>query len=242
MKEKIMAIIPARGGSKGLPRKNIRLLCGKPLIAWTIKEALRSRFITRVIVSTDDKEIAQVAKKYGAEVPFMRPVDIAQDLSTDIEFIIHALETLRDDENYEPDIILRLAPTSPLRTSKDIDQCIEHLLKHRPLDSVRAITVASKHPYKMWSITEDDKRIRPFFSNKITGYTNPYDQPRQIMPHAYTHGAIDVTRMRTLKKYKAVSGPNIGYVIIPQEAALDIDDEIDFELANIYLRKRLKYI
>jgi len=114
----ILAIIPGRGGSKGVPGKNIKMLLGKPLIAWTIEEAKKSKYLTRIIVSTDSQEIADIAKQYGAEVPFLRLVEISGDLATDVEFLLHALDFLKEKENYEPEIILRLPPTSPLRTAR----------------------------------------------------------------------------------------------------------------------------
>ena len=118
----ILAIIPARGGSKGIPRKNIKPIAGKPLIAWIIQAAKGSKYITRIIVSTDDNEIASVSKEYGAEAPFIRPKEISGDLSTDVEFLTHALKALKEKEGYGPDIILRLPPTSPLCTRAHIDE------------------------------------------------------------------------------------------------------------------------
>ena len=135
----ILGIIPARGGSKGIPGKNIKMIAGKPLIEWTIEAAKKSKLLTRVIVSTDDEKIAEVAKQYGAEVPFLRPKDIAQDLSTDVEFLIHALDWLKANQGYEPEIIVRLPPTSPLRTAAHIDEGIKKLMDTPEADAVRPI-------------------------------------------------------------------------------------------------------
>ncbi|MEK7090571.1 MAG: acylneuraminate cytidylyltransferase family protein, partial [Patescibacteria group bacterium] len=146
-KMEILGIIPARGGSKGVPGKNIRNLAGKPLIAWTIEIAKQSNLLTRLIISTDSEEIAKVAEKYGGEVPFLRPAEISGDLATDVEFLNHALDFLKQKENYEPDIILRLPPTSPLRTAAHIDQGIQKLLDNPDADSCRPITESPKHPY-----------------------------------------------------------------------------------------------
>src|SRR5262245_17436437 len=130
-----LAIIPARGGSKGVPRKNIRCFCGKPLIAWTIEEARKTRHPLRIVISTDDPETARVAEQYGAEAPFLRPAEISGDLATDIEFLLHALDFFKARENYEPKIILRLPPTSPLRTADDINHGITKLLDTSDADA-----------------------------------------------------------------------------------------------------------
>src|SRR3989344_8489661 len=158
---KILAIIPARGGSKSIPRKNIKILAGKPLIAWTIEEAKKTKHPMRVIVSTDDEKIADVARKFGAEVPFLRPAEISGDLATDIEWLTHALDWLKQRESYEPDIVVRLPPTSPLRTATDIDLGIETLIGHAHADSSRAICESPKHYYKMWKTSEGSPYLEP---------------------------------------------------------------------------------
>jgi|TARA_Y100000310_G_scaffold162742_1_gene162688 N-acylneuraminate cytidylyltransferase len=186
MKEhKILAIIPARGGLKDVPKKNIRELAGKPLLAWTVEEAKKSKYIDRVIVSTDDEETADIARKYGAEVPFMRPAGISQDLSTDIEFLTHAVDFLKENENYEPDIVVLLRTTSPLKTAQHIDKGIELLIKTPEADAVRPIIESPKHPYKMWKISEDKKWTEPFLSKDFTGMDEPYNGPRQVLPDVY---------------------------------------------------------
>jgi CMP-N,N'-diacetyllegionaminic acid synthase len=138
----ILGIIPARGESKRVPCKNIKLFLGKPLIAWTIDEVKKSKFITRAIVSTDDLKVAEVGRIFGGEVPFIRPKEIAQDLSTDVEFLLHALDWLKEHESYEPEIVLRLPPTAPLRTAIHIDQGIETLLNTQGADAVPEFAVA----------------------------------------------------------------------------------------------------
>lgn len=236
----ILGIIPARGGSKGIPRKNVKLLAGKPLIAWSIEEAKKSRHLTRVIVSTDDEEIAAVARQYGAEAPFMRPRELAQDLSTDVEFLLHALDWLKGKEGYEPEIILRLPPTSPMRTAAHIDEGIEKLLSMPDADAVRPICEAPKHPYKLWKISEDKKYLEPFLPKSFTGFDEPYNLPRQLFPKAYIHtGAMDVIRARTLYDQKSTSGRKLGYFFMPHEDAVNIDHPIDFEIAEFLMQKRL---
>src|SRR5262249_34406295 len=153
-----------RGGSKGVPRKNIRFFCGKPLIAWTIEEAQKTSHPIRIVVSTDDAETAEVAVQYGAEAPFLRPAAISGDLATDVEFLLHALDFFQARENYQPKIILRLPPTSPLRTADDIDRGIAMLLDTPDADAVRPIVESPKHPYKSWQISADGKWLKPFLS------------------------------------------------------------------------------
>lgn len=235
----ILAVIPARGGSKSIPRKNIKLLAGKPLIAWTIEEAKKSKHITRIIVSTDDEEIAEVARSYGAEVPFIRPAALAQDLSTDVEFLTHALNFLKEKEGFVPDIVLRLPPTSPLRTAEDIDAGIEALLADSSADAVRPIMEAPKHPYKMWKVNEADKRLEPFLDSAFTGFTEPHNLPRQLFPKVYLHtGAMDVMRRATIEEQHSTSGRHLGYFFMDPSHSVNIDHPIDFDIAEFLMQKR----
>jgi N-acylneuraminate cytidylyltransferase len=236
----ILAIIPARGGSKSIPKKNIQPLLGKPLIAWVIAAARSSRYITRSIVSTDDEEIAAVARSFGAEVPFMRPVEISGDFSTDIEFLIHALDWLKAHEGYEPEIVLRLPPTSPLCTGEHIDQGIDKLLHTPEADAVRPITAVSKHPYKMWKISLDGRWLEPLLSAEITGFARAHDLPRQLFPKVYIHtGAMDVMRLRTIRELKSTSGIKLAYFFMDNRESINIDDQIDFDMAEFFMRRRL---
>ena len=240
MRSEILAIIPARGGSKGVPGKNIRNLAGKPLIAWTVEEAKKSKLLTRVIVSTDSEEIAEVARSYGAEVPFLRPKEISQDISTDVEFLLHALDFLKNKEGYEPDIILRLPPTSPLRTASHIDEGIKTLIDNPDADSCRPITESPKHPYKMWQIREDSPIMEPFLSRVVTQMDEPYNLPRQLLPKAYIHtGAMDIMRLRTIRDLKSTSGKKVAYFFMKPEDSINIDSEIDFQIAEVLMKKRL---
>jgi N-acylneuraminate cytidylyltransferase len=138
-KPEILVIIPARGGSKGIPRKNIRMFSGYPLIAWSIAAAKKSQSVTRVIVSTDDPEIAAVAREWGAETPFLRPTEFAQDKTTDLPVFEHALKWLKENEKYQPDIVIQLRPTSPIRPLHCVDDAVKILLDHPQADSVRGI-------------------------------------------------------------------------------------------------------
>ena len=237
---KVLGIIPARGGSKGISRKNIKLLLGKPLIAWTIEEANKSKYITRLIVSTDDEEIAAVAKSYGAEVPFLRPAEISHDLATDVEWITHALDWFKEKEVYEPDMIARLPPTSPLRTAADIDLGVETLMKHPEADSSRAICESPKHPYKMWKTAAGNPYLIPFLDETFTGFADSHNLPRQLFPKTYIHtGAVDVIRPRTVREQKSTSGKKCAYFFMKLEDSVNIDSAMDFELAEFLLNKRL---
>lgn len=236
----ILAIIPARGGSKGVPGKNIRSLAGKPLIAWTIEEAKKSTHALRTIVSTDDPGIADVARACGADVPFMRPAQISGDLSTDVEFIEHALGVMKETEGYVPDILLRLPPTSPLRTHEDIDKGVATLLADPEADAARPIMEALKHPYKMWKIGDSQKYLESFLPREFTGFDEPHNLPRQRFPLVYIHtGAMDVVRRSTIETQHSTSGKRLAYFFMPPERSVNIDHPIDFEIAEFLMKKRL---
>ena len=235
----ILGIIPARGGSKGIPGKNIKMIAGKPLIEWTIEAAKKSKLLTRVIVSTDDEKIAEVAKQYGAEVPFLRPKDIAQDLSTDVEFLIHALDWLKANQGYEPEIIVRLPPTSPLRTAAHIDEGIKKLMDTPEADAVRPIIETPKHPYKFWKISQDGQWLEPFLGKEITSFDEPQNLPRQLFPKVYMHtGAMDVVRTKTVREQLSTSGKKLSYFFMTPEASVNIDHQIDFDFAEFLLNKQ----
>ncbi len=235
MKE-ILAIIPARGGSKGLPDKNIRPLAGHPLIAYSIKAALDSPSITRVIVSTDSEKIASMAKHYGAEVPFIRPNEISGDLSTDLEVFKHALDWLKINEEYVPDFIVQLRPTSPIRTVSLIESCIERLITS-DCDSLRIVTKAFHTPYKMWQVSDENAPMTPLL--EIADIAEPYNQPRQNLPDVYWQiGTLDVIKSSVIIKDHSMSGSKILPYIIPQELAADIDDLKSFEVAEYILKNK----
>src|SRR5690349_22298410 len=150
-----LALIPARGGSKGIPRKNIRSFAGYPLIVWSIAAAKQASSVTRVIVSTDDEEIASVAREYGAETPFLRPAEFAQDNTTDLPVFEHALQWLETNENYQPEVVIQLRPTSPIRPKDCIESAVRILLEHVDADCVRGVVPAGQNPHKMWRFAGD---------------------------------------------------------------------------------------
>ena len=235
----VLTIIPARGGSKGIPQKSIRMLAGKPLIAWTIEEAHKAKLTGRVIVSTDSEEIAEVAREYGAEVPFMRPPEISKDLSTDLEFVLHALSFFEEREKWVPDAVARFSPTTPLRNAKVMDDAIELLLKNPDIDSVRPISLLSHHPYKAWKI--EGEFIRPAFDGAVTGHAEPHNMPRQLFPQLYAHlGASGVAWTPVFREKRSTSGEKIKYTIIDEREALDINTPLDFDIAEFLMLKRLK--
>jgi len=233
--KEVLALIPARGGSKGLPRKNIRPLLGKPLIAYAIEEAAKSRYISRIVVSTDDEEILEVARSYGAEVPFLRPAELAKDNVTDLPVFQHALQYLMDSEEYRPEIVAHLRPTAPMRTHDHIDHGIE-LLVESGADSVRSVCPAPKHPCKMWRFV--GKKIVPFLTENICG-KEAYNLPRQQLPPVYIqNGSVDITWWDTIMKKNSMTGEIIVGMLMEEEDSVNIDSEIDLMLAEILLRKR----
>lgn len=225
----IAAIIPARGGSKGLPRKNLLPLCGHPLIAYSILAAQNSRTVQRIIVNTDDPEIAQIALRYGAEVPFIRPATLASDNSTDLEVFQHALEWHKQQENYRPDLIVHLRPTSPLRRSTWIDEAVQsmHILH---ADALRAVTPSPYTPYKMWKIQEDQGSLVPLLT--LPEIEEPYNAPRQSLPQTYWQtGTLDIIKPAVIEN-GSMSGNKIIPFIIDQKYIADIDAQQDLESAE----------
>jgi N-acylneuraminate cytidylyltransferase len=227
----VLAIIPARGGSKGIPRKNIRLFAGYPLVAFSIAAGLQAETVTRVIVSTDDEEIAGVARRYGAETPFLRPAELAHDRTTDLPVFQHALEWLAENEGYRPDIVVHLRPTTPVRPPDLVDRSVRLLLAHPEADSVRGITPARENPFKMWLTDGEDKPIRPLTT--VSGIDESYNAPRQLLPMAYQHtGLIDVIRPDTILKLNSMSGKTILPIIFDPSYAADLDAPDDWRRAE----------
>ena len=216
----VLALIPARGGSKSIPGKNIRLLAGHPLMAYSIAAGLRANSVNRVIVSTDDEEVAKIAVGYGAEAPFMRPPDLAADDTPDLPVFQHALSWLESQEGYHPDVIVQLRPTSPLRPLDCVDKAVEFLLSHPEADSVRGVVPTGQNPYKMWRLTGDG-RLEPLLTN---GFDEPYNMPRQKLPKTYWQtGHIDVIRPATIIEGNSMSGEVILPIMLDPEYTVDID-------------------
>ncbi len=232
-----MGVVGARSGSKSIKDKNIKPLFGKPLMGWVIEAAKKSKFVNRLIISTDSEKYAELAKKYGAESLFLRPGNLADDQASDIDYLTHATLWMEQNANWKPDIILRLPPTTPLCKTESIDACIQLLLDDKEATSCRTITKASKHPYKLWK--KEGNRLVSFIPKELTGFDEPSNMPRQAFPGAYTHVDIIAVRYDTLIKDKLLTGEKTLFHEIPKGDAVDIDDENDFLLAEILLKKRL---
>jgi len=228
MKYKILGIIPARGGSKGIPKKNIISIAGKSLLAWTIEEAKKSRFLNKIVVSSDDPQIISVAEKYNCEI-IKRPKRYATDYASSASVIIHALKYLKKEENYTPDIIVLLQPTSPLRTFVDIDKAIKIFIR--------------KRAEALISITEwDNKCLKCFFMKKgiLQGIVNnefPF-MSRQILPKIYIpNGAIYIVLEKKFRKHKKLFlKKTIGF-LMDKEKSIDLDSPQDIPFLENILKK-----
>ena len=220
---KTLAIVLARGGSKGILKKNIRLLAGKPLIVYSIEAALKSKYIDKVVVSTEDTEIAKIAKKHNVEV-IERPRELALDDTPSLPVLKHSIKFLEDNRGYRANVVVVLQPTSPLRKVSDIDKCIEKLVKEK-CDSIITLRKVEHPPHWMVKLDMQD-RIREFFKlDKI--------DRRQDIPDIYIpNGAVFVTWQNTITKHNTIRGPDTRGVLMPQERSLDIDTELDFLIAE----------
>ena len=224
----ILGIIGARSGSKGVPNKNIQPLAGKPLMAWIIETAQRSRYIDRVIVSTNLEEYAVIARQYGADVPFLRPEELATDASPEFEYMEHAVEWLAKNEEYEPDIVVRLLPTVPLQMPEDIDSCIEELLKDPEAQSAVVIAEARQHPHKALKLVDDGKGSHYLVTYITDSGRDVTPIARQSYEKAYFRANVIVSRTEVIGEHHSLTGDHVRYHIIPQERAIDIDSRIDF--------------
>jgi N-acylneuraminate cytidylyltransferase len=229
---KVMALIIARGGSQRVPNKNIRPLAGRPLIAYSIEAAKRSRYVNRILVSTDNDAIAEVALKEGAEAPFRRPAEISRSHSTELQAVEHALGWLRSHESYEPDLVVLLRPTSPLRTAATIDRGVELLLGDPEAHCVRTVRLCSEHPHKMWVMERDGRRIRSFVpvEQKLPeAHTLAY----QLLPTVYVQNAsMDVLRPSNIWRLRSTTGTEIIPLVMDEIESIDINSELDFLLAE----------
>jgi CMP-N,N'-diacetyllegionaminic acid synthase len=222
----ILCIIPARSGSKGILDKNIKLYKKKPLIAWSIEQAINCKYKMKIIVSTDSERYASIAKTYGAEVPFIRPKAISDDSSLDIEFMKHCVDWLETNEQYKSDIIVHLRPTSPLRKVSHINAALDIFLEKRTTyDSLRSVIEIEKSPYKMYNVINNE--LMPLFKS-VNGINEVYNQCRQILPKCYLHnGYIDILNTELLKNH-TISGDKIYPYVMNHNDNIDIDNENDW--------------
>jgi len=227
VKKEILAFIPARGGSKGLPRKNIRLLKNKPLIAYTIEAALNSRYITNVIVSTEDQEICQISEDFGAKV-IKRPIELASDVSATIDAFEYTIKEL-EKMNIFPEISILLQPTSPLRNSQDIDNACDIFFENN-CDEVIGVVEPDHSPY--WSFNSQEGILTPVFDwDKI--HKRRQDLPKTYIPN----GSIYIANTRLFIERHSFFTKNLRYYKMPYERGFDIDNEIDFKLCEFFLNE-----
>jgi len=225
----VLALIPARGGSKSIPHKNIRSFAGHPLIAYSIAAGLATESVTRLLVSTDDEEIAAIARKYGAETPFLRPAELSQDNTPDLPVFQHALQWLEENEGYRPEILVQLRPTSPLRRVWHIDQSIYQLLAHPEADAIRTVCEPFQNPFKMWQI-DPEGFMQPLIH---TEYQEAYNMPRQLLPEVYWQtGYVDAAWRDTIIEKASMTGERILPLVIPPNDWIDIDSADDWRRAE----------
>jgi CMP-N,N'-diacetyllegionaminic acid synthase len=239
MGHKVLAIIPARGGSVRVPRKNVKMLNGKPLIAYSIEAARGSRSVSRIIVSTDDDEIRDVAMQYGAEVPFRRPADISGDVPTE-DVIVHAVEWLEENDRYVPDIVVCLEPPVPFRRAEHIDKCVSAILAEESVDS--AITVTNVRGMRPeWMVRVDkDNLITPYtdYFEKHGGALLRFPASQEFEPLYKVSGVVFSCRVDVLRKYKSLVGVKCAAVEIDHRETFDLDYPEDFDMCEIVMRKR----
>ena len=227
---RVLGIIPARGGSKGIPRKNLALLNGKPLLAYTAEAALRSRRLAKVVLSTDDQEIADYGKSIGLQVPFLRAAALAQDKSPTIDVLLDVLVRLATaGESY--DAVFTLQPTNPLRTVADIDGAID-LLERKSCDSVISFTeVGGRHPARMKTVDAEGRVVNPPFAEQFEG------MPRQLLPKYYLReGSVYLTRVPVLTGQHSLQGKDCRAWIVPEWRACNIDTQFDFFITEQVLQ------
>ena len=220
----VLAIIPARSGSKVIPHKNIRLYRGLPLLVHSVNHAKNAKLVTRVIVSTDSNEYAEIAKSAGAEVPFIRPAEISGDQSTDLEVMQHAIDWLSENESWKPDILVHLRPTHPVRNPSDIDAMINLLVSNPTTDSVRSVSPAPLTPFKMWFRNSSTGSLTPVVEDGE--FPEAYNQPRQLLPKVFMQNAsIDVAWTKTIQSGSMTGSEIAGYEM---DKCFDIDLESEF--------------
>jgi len=231
----ILALIPARGGSKGIKRKNLITINGKSLVEHSIHHAINSELINRVIVSTDDDEIAEISINAGAEVPFLRPKHLAEDHVLDLPVFQHALNYLKQEENYVPDYVVHLRPTSPYRKKGWIDSAIDLLKSNINADSVRSVSEVQQHPYRVFDIGRDGF-LEPIMSHREK---EPFLLRRQDLPKMFFYNCvIDVTKPSTIELLESMTGKKILPFEISSDDVFDIDSNRDYQIAKSLLEKR----
>jgi CMP-N,N'-diacetyllegionaminic acid synthase len=230
---KVLCIIPARSGSKGIPGKNIKLLCGKPLIAYSIEQALKTDFIDRIVVSTDDENIAEISRNFGAETPFIRPANLATDEASTLDVLLHSIEWCKKNENLHYDIVLLLHANTPLRDKNDIRKCVE-ILVDQNADNVFSVSPASNNPY--FNMVEVNEK-----NNEVALIKDGNFHNRQSAPSVYDMNSSIYTWWNDiLVEKKALYLPKTRIHIMPRERSVDIDEPIDFRIAEMLMKDCIK--
>lgn len=228
-----------RGGSKGLPGKNIRPLGGRPLIAWAIAAGLCADLIDRVVCSTDDEQIAAVCRRWGGDAPFQRPATLAMDHSTDLDVFSHALGWLAEHEGRLPEFVVQLRPTTPFRDPGWIDIAIRRMRADSSITCIRSVALAPLTPFKMWKL-DPSGRLLPLL--ELEGVSEPYNMPRQKLPPVYWHtGQLDIIRTSTLLE-GSMTGSNIQALVVEADTAIDIDNAMDMRLAELQFHQLMPAI
>jgi N-acylneuraminate cytidylyltransferase len=244
MAYKTLGIITARGGSKSILQKNIYPVAGKPLIYYVIKAAKSAKSLNRLIVSTDDPQIANLAKKYGCEAPFLRPQNLAEDSTPDLPVFMHALSWLKKNENYKPDIIVHLRPTAPLLNSKDINRAIKLLKRNPKINSVRSVALPSHTPFKMFKINKRGY-LKPIlkkeFPEVFKKIKEPFNMPRQFLPKVWIYaGYVDALHYDTIIKQKSMTGAKSIPLFFENWRYIDIDSLRELKYVEMIIKSLKK--
>lgn len=233
-----IAIIPARSGSKRIPNKNVRLLQGVPLIVYSVRTAAKSGLFDEIIVSTDSNDIAEIAHEAGAKVPSLRPKDISGDSSSDIEWMMHAMQKLIRKSPEEIEFIATLRPTNPLRTADSIAKAMELIKKNIWADSLRALKRVSEHPGKMWIVNESNEALP--FMEQSEGTIATYDSPTQTLPKLWVQDAsLEVARPNSIISTRSISGNRVISFEMPGYEGFDLNTESDWQYLEYLVEKKL---
>ena len=237
-KKKILGLIGIRSGSTGVKNKNIKKLGGRPLVGWIIKTARKSKYINKLVVSTDSKKYAEIVKKLGAEAPYLRPRGLATKNSPEIKYIKHMLQWLKNNENYVPDIVVRMMATVPFQKTEDIDKIISHILLDKKVDSSAVIAEARQHPLKALKIKKKGKSkiLVSYIGNKSTEVGSALS--RHIYEPAYFRANVLACKIEVINKKNSLTGNHVKFNIIPQDRAVDIDTELDFKITEYLIKNK----
>lgn len=234
-KNSILGIVGIRSGSQGVKDKNIKMLAGKPLIGWVLDAAKKSKYINRLIVSTDSSKYARIAEKFGAEIPFLRPKKFALKNSPDIVYVKHLLQWLKKKENYTPDIFIRMMATVPMQSAKDLDTIVKHLIVNKKIDSSVVISEARQHPMKALKVKNRKLVSYIGHSGKKVGKA----VSRHVFDKAYFRANAIASRTQSIINTDSLTGQNVKYHVIPQIRAIDIDTDLDFKIIDMIMKKKL---